>query len=207
MAVNYRNAIGMRAHRDGGRLYRGTSQVAEDLAGFRLDLFLFAADKRDHVAQQVERGNAGVPRSRRCLHGRDEELFKPERDMEWCQRHHEPRRRAVRVRDDATLPSPLLLLALEQRQMTRVYLGHQERHIRRHAVNAGIGDDEGTALGECLLQWSRDIGVERREHDATGQWRLAPLYHQPGDRLRYWSALPPADNFAVGLSSALFRRC
>ena len=127
--------------------------------------------------------------------------------MEWCQRHHEPGRRAIRVRDNATLPSPLLLLALEHRQVIRVHLGHQERHVRRHAVGAGIGDDEGTALGECLLQRSRDIGIERGEDDATGQWRLAPLDHHPGDRLRYRSALPPADNFAVRLPGALFRRC
>src|SRR5271166_2206415 len=72
VAVFNRNPIAVRRHAEGGLLDMVAIQSPEQLARLLLHLFFFFGDIRDHVAQDVERGDARIPCATNRLHGRHE---------------------------------------------------------------------------------------------------------------------------------------
>jgi len=52
--------------------------------------------------------------------------------VERRERRDEHGRRAVRVADDRAAPAALAALAGDEREVVRVDLGHEERHVVRH---------------------------------------------------------------------------
>jgi len=167
VAVGDRHARRRRA--DGERRVANHAVVvrAEQLAGFRLDfLFLAAADIRDHVAERVERRDAGIARARKRLQRRHDDT----RDLELPQAgeyHGDVDGGAVRVGHDAAraLEAARAALIVEQRQMIRVDLRDQQRHQRIHPVVARVADDQPSAAGEGRFRVTRDRRVERREDE------------------------------------------
>src|ERR1039458_3339532 len=60
VAVHHRDAVAMRAHLGRQRLDVVALELTQNLLGFLLDLFFFAANKRDHVADNVHGRDARI---------------------------------------------------------------------------------------------------------------------------------------------------
>ena len=86
--------------------------------------------------------------------------------------------------------------------MIEVGLRDEQGDIRVHAVVPGIRHHVLARGGEGLLDRPRHVGVERAEHDGTGERRGAFLDRHPGDALRDRDLLPPADDLPVALAGA-----
>ena len=63
-------------------------------------------------------------------------------------------------------PAALAALHGKKTQMLRVDLRHQERHVRRHAEVAGVGDHDVAGLGEGRLDLAGQLAAHRREDQA-----------------------------------------
>ena len=113
-----------------GSIAAGTER-AEDLPGFPLDLFFFAAMNGITLPRMSSDGDAGVARARDRLHRRDEELLHAERPVQGRQRQRERRREQlglVRIAPDQ--PRAARWRSISPR-WSSVRLGDQQRDVRR----------------------------------------------------------------------------
>jgi hypothetical protein len=78
VAVDYGYAVAVRGEREGCGLEAGGGGCAEELGDLFLELLFFVLDVGDDVAEDVERGYAGVACAADSLHGGDEEFFDAE---------------------------------------------------------------------------------------------------------------------------------
>ena len=125
VSIDDRDPIGVRAHREVGRLHADGPEGAEDLAALALDLLLLAPDMRNHVAQHVERRHAGVPApDAACIVATNRRSS--EGPVQRCEREREGRGGTVGVGEDGAAPPAGLALAVDQYQVIGVGLGNEE---------------------------------------------------------------------------------
>src|SRR6266545_3692324 len=122
---------------------------SENFLRFASHLFLLALDERQHVAGDVERRDARISGARERLVGCDVDRPNLEDVGEGPEREDEPCDRTVRVRHQETA-SGERWLALDQRDMVRVDLRHEEQR---------------TAISKIGWSWSRP----------TNRWPIAPV--------------------------------
>ena len=122
-------------------------------------------------------GHARVAGARERLHGHDVERLDAERVVQRAQRHHQPDRRAVGVGDDEPpRPSepPNDCRSIE-REVVRVDLGHQQRHVGVQPVVARVRDHDVAARAPPRPRRRPRRGVEAREqHVGTASPAPAP---------------------------------
>src|ERR1035437_6268176 len=105
VSILHRHAIRVRAHDERRRLDGRSYEASEHLLHLALDLRLFIADIGDDVAEDVERGNAGIARAGDRLHRGDEHRLQSEPLVQRRHRHRGDGGGAIRVRDDRAGPS------------------------------------------------------------------------------------------------------
>ena len=79
VAVFDGDAVALRAHGEGAGDHFRAVQLAEELAGFLFHLFFFVADEGDDIAENIERGHAGISRAAHGLHGHGHHGLEAER--------------------------------------------------------------------------------------------------------------------------------
>ncbi len=106
VTVVNRDAIAVRAERGIEHVDVIPLECAEQLAYFFLQLLFFVLDERDDVAEDVERGDAGIACAGDGLHGADEELLDAELLVQRLEGEHEADGAAVGVGDDVAAGLP-----------------------------------------------------------------------------------------------------
>ncbi len=151
------------------------------LADLFLQLLFFVLDVGDDVAEDVERGDAGVARAGDGLHGADEEALDAEVFFERLEGEYEADGTAVGVGDDvaAGLASPLL--GFDQAEVAGVDFRDDERHVGGHAEGAGVRDDGATGGGKLRFKLVGDVGIQCRK-DNLGQLDAGTFGHVGLDR-------------------------
>ncbi len=85
--------------------------------------------------------------------------------------------------------------------MIGVDFGNDQRHVGRHAIGTGVGDDGATGVGEVGLHFAGDGGIERGKDDFRRAFGRGRGDGHAGDALREWRIEAPFGGFAVGLSA------
>src|SRR5580700_654018 len=172
VSVFHRDAIAMRCHAEAGILHVIAVQLAEEFLRLLLHLFFFFRNVWDHIAQNVERRNAGIARPADRLHGRHEERFHAKRLVQRRESDDQADRRTIRIGHDesARLLAPALLL--DQREMVGIDLRNHQRHVLLHPKSARVADYGASCLGEFRLQLSRNTRVQCGENHAGSALRL-----------------------------------
>src|SRR5580704_16710960 len=136
MSVFDRDTIAMRRHAKAGVVHMVAIELAEEFAGLLLHLFFFFGDVWNYVAQNVERGHAGIARAAHGLHGRYEERLDTEFLMQRSERDHQANGRTVGIGDD--IPAGIFppSLPLDQSEVFGVDLGDDQGNILLHAKGA-----------------------------------------------------------------------
>ena len=197
VAVDHGHAIGVRADRDGVR--RAATIAAENLLRLALHLLFFATDERDDVAENVERGHAGIARARYRLHGRDDDGL----DAELAQRrqgHGEHHGRAVGVGDDGAGPAFGGALFGQQREVVGIDLGNEQRNQRIHPEVAGVADHDVAGGSKRAFDLAGDGGIEAREHHLGTATRHACIDDAVGRLGRHRRGEAPRRHQLVGLA-------
>ena len=146
--------------------------VTEHLERFLLALRLLAGDERDDVAHHLRPVLEGLARAGNRLIRADDDLARLE-FLPRGQRRRVRLDRAVRLDgDEAARGAEPLALVLNHREMLRVDLRHDHRHIRRPTVGAVVGDDRGLGLRVLLFDCAnlvlRHVHRGEDEIDAIG---------------------------------------
>ena len=132
----------------------------------------FSAYEGHDVAEGIERSNAGVSRSRECLHRGHLHRFQTESILQRTQCRDESDRGAVRIRDDKAVAAPVL--PLHERRVIGIDLRDQQRDVLLHTVVSRIRD-------------YRIAGLREGTFDLSGYARIEPGKHEiavePGCRL------------------------
>ena len=183
---------------------RGRAKRAEDLARLGRHFLLLAADERHDVAQDVQRGHARVARARECLHRDDVDRLDAEGVVQRPQRDDETDRRAVRVGHDA--PGPAVHLAVQKREVVRVDFGHEQRHVRLHAVVAGVRDDDVAAARGLGLGLAGHGRVEAREEHVARQVLADEADRHRGDGRVQLGVRDPVGGLVVALAGRALAR-
>ena len=131
----------------------------------------------------------------------------PKRGMQRGERHHERRRGAVGVGEDRAAPPALAPLGVDEAEVPRVDLGHDQRHVGIHAVDPRVGDDDAPRRARtparCRPPPRRRAPRTRRARRVAGR-NAAPPCRRCG-----WGSgrgLAPANHLAVAPAGALPRR-
>src|SRR5262249_4411446 len=123
----------MRGDAEAAGLHLYAVQLAEKLSGFGFKLLFFLRDVRNHIAENIERGHARVPRATDRLHRADEDVVETEAECQRRQCQNETDCRAVGISDDESAVRLEPPLRLQQFQMVRIYFGDDEWNILMHA--------------------------------------------------------------------------
>ncbi len=100
VAVDDGDAVAVRGEGEGRGLEAGGGGRAEELGDLFLELLFFVLDVGDDVAEDVERGDAGIAGAGDGLQGGDEELVDAEAGFERREGEDEADGAAVGVGDD-----------------------------------------------------------------------------------------------------------
>ena len=172
----------------------------QQFARLLFHLFFFLGDVGDDVAENVERGHAGIARAADRLHGHDHHLLQAEALFQRRQRHHQADGGAIRIGNDKAAAFLPPALRVHQLDVLSVDFRHYQRDIFLHAQRAGISNHRAAVGGEARFQVARNFGVQRGKNHARRSLghgrRDLHLRHARRNRC----AQPPAHGFFVGQS-------
>src|SRR5215469_8123098 len=150
VAIDHGYAITMRAYGGRQRLDVVAAEFTQDLLGFLLHLFLFAADERNHIGHNVHGSDARITRAGNGLQSGCDH-FADAKGFQRSQTHGENDGGAIRISDDLAFPTAEALLARHQFQVIRIDFGDEERDIPLHAMVPGVGYYDVSRLRKRLL--------------------------------------------------------
>ena len=197
VAIDDRHAVGVGA--DAHRVRLAAAVAAENLLRLGLHLLFFAADVGHDVAEDVERGHAGIAGAGHRLH----RLHDDARDAEGPQRRErrgEYDRRAVWIGDDGAGPALHATLLGNEAEVVGVHFGDEQRHERVHAEVARVADDDVAGGSEGAFHLARHRRVETREHNLWGPAGSARVHRAAGGLGRHRRGQTPRRGVAVGLA-------
>ena len=176
-----------------------TLDVAPQLQGFALTLFLFAADVGDHVVHDLRHTVKGLSGTGNCLIGAHQSLVHTKFLHQRVQSRHIALQAAVGLDgDEAALGAQTLALCGDDLNMVGIDLGHHHGYIRGEAVGAVVGHHRALCLGVGLFQ-SLDLvlghvdGAENEVHLCGDLFHLGSvLHHHPLDALGHRGGHGPA---------------
>src|SRR6266571_5397665 len=183
VAIPHGDASAVRPYVDRAR-HDPVGPAAENLLRLPPNLLLLVLDEGQHVPRNVERRHAWIPGPREGLVRGNMDLREVECTRERPEREHESGDGAIRIRHEhaAFLERRL---ALDERDVVRVDLGHQERHVGLHPVRRGVREDSDARARGVDFEVVRDIGrqgAERRNDPATDEpLDIERLNLHPGD--------------------------
>ncbi len=140
-------------------------ETPEHLGRLLLDLLFFILDEGDHVAKNVEAGDARVTRTADRLHRGHEHAFDAERLLEGCEAHHQNRGCAVGITGDRPFPSARFSLSLDEADVVGVRLRNEQRDVRSHAERRSVREHERSRRREERLDLGRRARIKRAEDD------------------------------------------
>ena len=185
MPVFHGNAVALRAHgKRAGYNFRAV-ELTQKFFGFLLHLFFFVFDERDHIAEDVERGDAGISRAADGLHGHGHNRFEAEALVNGGEGQNQSDGRAIGIGDHiaATLLTPAL--DIDELDMARVHFRDHQRHIFLHAQSAGVGNHRAPGMGKAGLELGSNGGIESCENHfgsaVRGRRRDLHLRHGSGN--------------------------
>ena len=199
MPIAHGDAIALRADRAGDIVDPALLQGAQHLERLGLDLVLLAANVGHDVAQDVQGGDARVPGPGDGLHRGHGERAQAKGVVQRLAGQGQRDGRAVGTGDDQAAPAAPPALHLDQRRVTGVDLGDQERHIGVGAVRGGVRTDGVAGAGKALLRWPGDPGGERGEDQAAVQPGLDRPHDQVAHGLRHRRGQQPVTRLLVAL--------
>ena len=171
VAIFHCDAVAVRTYPGRQSFHLGAVELAQQFERLGFELLFFAADVRNHIAQDVERRDARITGPADRLHGAHKYALQAKAVGQRLEREHQPDRAAVGVGHDVAAGLLTPGLRLEQAQVGRVDLGNHQRNIRLHAKCAGIRDYGATGCGKLRLQFARNVGVEGGEDHARRTFR------------------------------------
>ena len=135
MAIRHVHAIALRAHLHFSVADRAAADAAENLQSFAFNLLFLAANVRQHIVIDIQRGHARITGARDRLHRRSDARFDAEARVQRRQGHRNHNRGAIRIRDDeSAIITAGRALRVDQREVFVVHFGNQQRHIPIHAM-------------------------------------------------------------------------
>ena len=162
MAVLDCHAVAVRADAEASSDEAGTVPAAEKFLRFLFHLFFFAADKRDHVAENIKRRNSGIPRARDGLHSDDEHFFQAESLGERFQDQNQSGSGAIWIgNDESRAVAAIFLLYGNGIKMRGIHFRYQQRDVGRHAMILGIADHGIASACEVFLGRAGNGRIER----------------------------------------------
>ena len=179
------HAVALRAHGEGAGYNFRAVHLTQKFLGLFLHLFFFVLDERDHVAKDVERGDARISRAADSLHGYSHYGVEAEALMDGGEGQNQSDGRAIGIRDHvaATLLTPAL--DIDELDMARVHFRDHQRHIFLHAQSAGVGNHRATGMGKAGLELGSNGGIESCENHfgsaVRGRRRDLHLRHGSGN--------------------------
>src|SRR5262249_50985933 len=160
MAILDCNTIALCADLERRVFYGSVLKHAEKLAGLSFQFLFLFWNKRNHIAQNVKRGDTRISGAAHRLHGRDEDGLHPEGAVKWSERHDESDSRAVWICRNEPAIALASGLLLDQLQVIAVHFGDYEWHILLHAKGTRVRDDGVTCLGKFWFEFFRNTCVE-----------------------------------------------
>ncbi len=197
MPVAHGHAVALGAHDDRRLLDSAVAERPQELARLPLDLVLLTVDVWDEVVHDVRGRNSGIARTGNGLHRDDAHPAQAESILERLKDEDERRRRAVGGGDDEPFPAAPPPLDLDERRMAGVDLGHEKRHVFIQTMGGGVGADGEPGVGQALLDRSRDIGRESREHETAIEVGLERLNGEAAGGLRHGAGQKPAADLLI----------
>ena len=140
-------------------------ELAEQFLGLLFHLFFFIADVGDHVAEDVERGHAGISRAAHGLHGDGHHGFEAELLVKGRQREHQADRRAVGIGHDVAAGFLAPCLDVDQLDVSAIDFRNDERNVLLHAQCAGVRDHGAAGVGKAGLEFGGDGSIEGGENN------------------------------------------
>src|ERR1017187_1756408 len=136
--VFHRDAIAVGCHAETSILHMVLVKLAEEFLRLLFHFLFFARDVWDHIAQNVQRGNARIAGPADCLHRGYKERLHAELLMQRRERDDQANSRAIGIGHDVSARLLAPALQLDQREMIRIDLWDHQRHILLHSESAGV---------------------------------------------------------------------
>ena len=190
--VHHVHPVALGAHGERGGLRAAAVQPTEDLPRLALDLLFLVRDERHHVVRDVERRHAWIARAGQGLQRRHEHRLDAEARRERRQRQRDHHGRAVGIGDDEAVAA-----GVQQREMVRVHLGDEERHLLVHAVRRRVAEHRVARPREAGLDRARHVRRQAGEHHVAVERRLRLPHHQAARRGGHLSRQPPGTRLGV----------
>ena len=112
--------------------------LAEEFLGFLFHFFFFVLDEGDHVAEDVERGHAGISRAADGLHGDGHDGLEAELLVQRRERQNQADGGTVWIGDDVAAGFLAPGLDVDELDVAAVDFGDHQRDVFLHAQGAGI---------------------------------------------------------------------
>ena len=206
MAVFDGHAVAMSADDEAGFDEARAIPFAEQLLRLGFHFFLFAADERHDVAEDVERGNTGITGAGSSLHGNDEKLFQAEGIGERFENEDESGGGAIRICDDeAGTIAAIFLLQWNGIEVSCVDFRNEKRDVRVHSMIFGVAHDGIARAGEIFFATTGDGRIERGENEVAIEIRFKALDDEVGGSGGKRFVEVPLRGFGIFFSRGAFR--